>query len=183
MSIRSVNSSVGDVELQQWLDNVRVNAERAIVAERQAAMAKHIASQASTMAIAAAEKLLEDQKAGYFDTYRPKQSSAFGPLPLATMTVDPLGTLSRATFGIGGAICSCCHLKPSSGCASDGCSFNGREVRRTNREGNTRRACAKRVCRPRDSGFLSTRLKSADLLCCSSSHVEHCDNAPTLPLV
>eukprot|EP00419_Tripos_fusus_P047607 CAMPEP_0172821680 /NCGR_PEP_ID=MMETSP1075-20121228/16143_1 /TAXON_ID=2916 /ORGANISM="Ceratium fusus, Strain PA161109" /LENGTH=156 /DNA_ID=CAMNT_0013662571 /DNA_START=117 /DNA_END=584 /DNA_ORIENTATION=+ len=49
-----VNPSVGDAELQHWIDTTRENAERAVLAARAADMAKHIADKASQMAISRA---------------------------------------------------------------------------------------------------------------------------------
>eukprot|EP00747_Dinoflagellata_sp_TGD_P221647 gnl/TRDRNA2_/TRDRNA2_93438_c0_seq1.p2 gnl/TRDRNA2_/TRDRNA2_93438_c0~~gnl/TRDRNA2_/TRDRNA2_93438_c0_seq1.p2 ORF type:complete len:147 (-),score=33.32 gnl/TRDRNA2_/TRDRNA2_93438_c0_seq1:44-484(-) len=54
------NPSVGDAELQHWIDVTRSNAERAVLAAKAADMAKHIADTASSMAISRARNVLTE---------------------------------------------------------------------------------------------------------------------------
>ena len=54
------NPDMNDTGLQWWSNETRENAERAVIAARQADMALHVAKTASNMAIAAAGHLIRD---------------------------------------------------------------------------------------------------------------------------
>ncbi|CAL1134402.1 unnamed protein product [Cladocopium goreaui] len=54
------NPDINDTGLQWWSNETRENAERAVIAARQADMALHVAKTASNMAIAAAGHLIRD---------------------------------------------------------------------------------------------------------------------------
>mmetsp|Transcript_10642 Transcript_10642/g.29488 ORF Transcript_10642/g.29488 Transcript_10642/m.29488 type:complete len:129 (-) Transcript_10642:89-475(-) len=80
-----VNPSVGDVELQHWIDTTRENAERAVIAARAADMAKHIADVASSavaLAVAGIGELAVGLPLGY------RSSSGTCCQPAVTGTVS-----------------------------------------------------------------------------------------------
>mmetsp|Transcript_10643 Transcript_10643/g.29490 ORF Transcript_10643/g.29490 Transcript_10643/m.29490 type:complete len:167 (-) Transcript_10643:89-589(-) len=91
-----VNPSVGDVELQHWIDTTRENAERAVIAARAADMAKHIADVASKMAITSSGKILFDKQAA-----PPVPEPAAPELTPATSPKVASSAVALAVAGIG----------------------------------------------------------------------------------
>merc|ERR1712014_467077 len=92
----NVQPVVGDAELQHWIDQARINAEKAVIAGKASASAKVIARQAANMAISAAQQLLRDADQGLFD--KVVQEAAPNPATLAA-TIRAASAAALAAHG------------------------------------------------------------------------------------